>query len=447
MSPRMFVAGRSLVAGIGAIMLLGSQPALAAEVDSTDIAELREQIARLKAEQAARIAAIEQETATQIGAIEAALDSVEGKPVGTSAALARERTDPPVAAGAQSGRPAVEDRLDLSGDFRLRYEENFSDSDARNRGRGVVRARLRASYALNDWLTVGGQVATGDPDDPNSADVSISNFDDDLAISLDQAYARATFGDLQLWGGKFANPFIRTDLVWDGDVNPQGAAAIYTLSGGSGLEARLAGLYFLVDESVAGPNSDMVGAQVALAGQFGADWKAELAASYYDYSLRSVAGADAGDFRSNLIGPDGRYLSDFDLVDGLAALTYSGLDTRWPVRISGNYVHNLGAATSADSGYGLDFLVGRASKLGDIRFGYGYSVAETDAVLAAFSHDNTNIATNYRQHALTLDYVAFENIILNATLYHYRPYDSLEAGTNEPNDWLDRLRINALINF
>lgn len=40
-------------------------------------------------------------------------------------------------------------KLTINGDFRLRYEANFGDQDARNRDRGVLRARLRAAYAVN----------------------------------------------------------------------------------------------------------------------------------------------------------------------------------------------------------------------------------------------------------------------------------------------------------
>ena len=74
-------------------------------------------------------------------------------------------------------------------------------------------------------------MTTGNQDDPNSSDITLGDFLDDLTISLDRAYLGVRLGDLFLSGGKFANPFLRTDLVWDGDVNPQGAGARYTYSG------------------------------------------------------------------------------------------------------------------------------------------------------------------------------------------------------------------------
>ncbi len=126
---------------------------------------------------------------------------------------------------------------------------------------------------------------------------------------------------------------------------------------------------------------------------------------------------------------------------------WEGQERDWPVRLVGDYVKNRGATTSEDSGFGIDLSVGRASKVGDWRFGYGYAEAEADAVLAAFSQDNINIATNYIMHALTFDYVPCSNIVLNATFYHYKPLREAHAGGDDPDDWLDRFRLNVLWNF
>ena len=400
-----------------AALLLASSLTPAAAAPADDIAELKAAVEALRAEQAraqARIAELE-------------------------GALARQR-EAPVAVAAAPAVSSEPSRPSLSGDMRVRYESNFGVADARDRDRGVLRARLRAAYAVNDWLTVGGQIATGDPDDPNSTDMTLSNFDDDLQVSLDQAYIRLTPGDLQVHLGKIPQPFVRTELVWDGDVSPQGASAAYSTDLG-GVKLKASGLYFMVDESVAGPDSRMIGGQLSVQTP-PAPIQAELAVGYYDYALRSLAGGDAGDFRSNLFA-GGRYLSDFNLLDVIAALTWNGLGEKWPVRIVGDYVHNYGAATDADTGFGVDLLVGRAGQPGDWRFTYGYAEAETDAVLAAFSQDNTNLATNYMQHTLAIDFVPKHNLVLNATYYRYRQKD----GVIGPVDWQNRLRLNFLVNF
>ncbi|WP_350283867.1 hypothetical protein [Nitrosomonas sp.] len=46
-------------------------------------------------------------------------------------------------------------------------------------------------------------------------------------------------------------------------------------------------------------------------------------------------------------------------------------------------MHNFGAAMGADTGFGIDLLVGRASQPRDWHFIYGYAQMDTDAVLTA----------------------------------------------------------------
>lgn len=335
--------------------------------------------------------------------------------------------------------------LDVAGDVRVRQEFNFSDADARSRTRSVLRARLRATYAIDHHFAVGGQVTTGDPDDPNSTDITLTGFNDDLDISLDQAWIRYKAGGLTAYAGKIPNPFQRTDMIWDGDVSPEGLSVAYSLPiGHATLDARA--LYFIVDEATGGPDSSMTGAQAVLQTPLGGDFALMLAGGYYDYQLRSLAGGDAGDFRSNLMA-GGRYLSDFRLINGMAALTWNGLGKNWPLTVTADVVRNEGAAVSSDSGFNIELSAGKAARKGDWRFFYNYSQVGVDAVFAAFSHDNIGIATNYELHGLSADYVPAGNILLNATLYHYRPLRSPYAGANQPNDWLNRVRLNMMLSF
>lgn len=336
-------------------------------------------------------------------------------------------------------------KLQVSGDFRIRYEANFENDVMPFRGREVIRGRVGIAYDFNDWVKLGARITTGNSDDPNSADVSLSNFVDDLPVSLDQMYAQFKLGDILASGGKFPNPFIKTDLVWDGDVNPQGVTVGYKSGGTSGLGWSTNAIYFVIDENVAGADSYMIGGQASFFAPLGDALKFNASVAYYDYTLKNLASAGLGDFRSNLRRPDGSYLSDFNLVDILASVTYEGMGSRWPLTVRGDYVHNTGAATGADTGYRIDALLGRAKEVGDFRFGYGYSQAETDAVFAAFSNDNTNLPTNYRLHALNFGYVLAEKVLFNANFYHYQ---SLE---NSPTvlslDWQNRMRLNLIYIF
>lgn len=339
----------------------------------------------------------------------------------------------------------------FSGDFRLRYENTSNqilgtplpdNEDARNRQ--VIRLRAAATKQINDMIKVGARLATGSSDDPNSTDVTLGGFVNDLEVSLDRLYVEYKNKGLFLTGGKFPNPFRRTDLVWDGDVNPQGVAASYTLQNTGQITPRFTGAYTIVDEQTLLKDSYMWGGQAALTINTESDAKVSLTAGYYDYTIAGLNAAGSGDIRTNILAPGGTtYLSDFDLLDIIARVDLPGFNERYPIRIVGDYVKNLGAEVDQDKGFALDVFIGKTSKRKDARLRYGYAQLETDAVLTAFSHDNTTIASNYKQHTVTIDYVALDNTILNLTWYLYKRKE-LPIGDTD-NEFVSRLRLNALV--
>ncbi len=397
-------------------------------------ADVSSQIAELRAEQA-QIAELQRRNEEKLQRLEALL-AAQAPSIAAKAPNAPLVTAAPSAADTQP-------RLAVGGDLRRRTQGDYANS-ARDRESGQLRARLGATFALNDTVSLGARLVTGDADDPNSTDVQLSNFDDDLQVSFDLAYAQLNFGDLKIYGGKIPQPFARSDLVWDGDVNPQGASATYRHAFANGSAFRTNGLLFIVDERAAASDSTMVGAQVGYDTAVFGHWKFDASAAYYDYRLGSIAGGDSGDFRSNLLDANGNYLSDFNLADLLVGATWAGAGPRWPLRILGDYVRNTGARTDEDSGFGVDLTVGRASQPRDWRVTYGYSVAETDSVLAAFSNDNIALGTNYRLQALTFDFVPSPKTLLSAIWYHYQPY---HVASTADDSWIDRLRLMFLMNF
>jgi putative porin len=332
--------------------------------------------------------------------------------------------------------------LRFNGDFRVRYEYTSEGNGSPALGREVVRFRLGLTYPLREDITVRVRVATGDPGDPNSTDVTLSSFVDDVAFTLDVASVEINRPRWAAFAGKFVNPLQYTELVWDGDVNPQGVAARGVLGDNSSVTATVTGLYFIVDQQANNRSSDMGGGQVTVSSPAGSRWRVSGSAGYYDYRIRSLTAANSGDTRSNRLAPGGTaYLSDFNLLDLLFAVDYSGIGGRYPLRVVGDYVHNSGA-DDLNSGWGAEVFVGRAAAKGDLRYRYGYGVTDADAVLAAFSHDNTSLGTNYEIHTLSLDLVPLGGLFLNATLYHYRPHVAV-AGRKHQN----RLRLNAMVTF
>jgi hypothetical protein len=429
---------------IGTLVALSCFTAAVYASDASVTDDVRTQIQALRAEQADLIARQER--------IDAALRALEAKlasPPGSTPGATPSGSPPisPSPAPAPTSVASAKSRLEVSGDLRVRGQGDYSDRDGKDRNSAQLRGRLGATFAANDRITLGARLATGDGDDPNSTDVQLSNFDDDLQVSLDLAYVQLDLTNTKLYGGKMPMPFVRTDLVWDSDVKPQGLSGVYRRPLANGGAFRASSLYFLIDEQAAGPESAMLGGQVGYDSPALGNWKYDVSAAYFDYRLGSTAGGDAGDFRSNLRDIDGRFRSDFNLGDFIVGATWNGFGERWPVRVVGDYVKNFGAATAADTGYGVDLIFGRTSKPGDWRVTYGHSIAQTDSVFAAFSHDNLSIATNYRLDALTFDYVPFSKTTLSAIWYHYKPYNAADAGTNDPADTLDRLRLYFQVSF
>ena len=403
--------------------------------------DLRAELAALRAEQD-RIIALQQTNEAALQALETRLQ-MQGEAERAAAAMV---TATPASAY-QTHDVTEGSRWSVTGDLRLRAQLDSSDADAPSRDSTQLRARIGASYRHGDRLSLVARLVTGDPDDPNSTDVQLANWVDDLQVSLDLAYLQFKLNGATLYAGKFPQLFVRTDLLWDGDVNPQGLGATVKKSLRDGSSVRAAAAALQVDEQSAGPESTMVGLQIGYDSATYRGWKFDVSGSHYRYQLGSMAGADAGDFRSNTRNVDGSYASEFELSDVIAGATWQGDNARWPLRFVADVTRNHAAHAGRDTAYGIDVVVGRTSQPGDWRIAYGHAVAEVDSVLAAFSHDNLSIATNYRLHSLTFDYTPTPKAVVGAIWYKYRPKDPAFAGTNNPADWLDRFRLYYLLHF
>jgi Putative porin len=119
--------------------------------------------------------------------------------------------------------------ISFSGDVRLRAEPFFGgpSDGSLDRARGRVRARFNATAQLGEQFRTGITLASGDVNDPTSTNQNLTGFYTRKAIALDQAFVEYTprqFKALTLVGGKFRYPWYNTELTWDKDLNPEGAA-------------------------------------------------------------------------------------------------------------------------------------------------------------------------------------------------------------------------------
>jgi hypothetical protein len=137
------------------------------------------------------------------------------------------------------------DRLKWEGDFRLRYQGDlFSEGNApetsfqavgqnvsntlEDRHRDRVRLRLGLNANITGGVDAGIRMTTGNTSDPVSTNQTLGNTGNKYNLVLDRAFIKLSLiDDLTLWGGRIPNPFFSTDLVWDDDVNFEGAAVSY----------------------------------------------------------------------------------------------------------------------------------------------------------------------------------------------------------------------------
>ena len=135
--------------------------------------------------------------------------------------------------------------ISFSGDIRFRHEATFGQQNAlpnsddpsvlgnelSSRQRLRVRARLALRGQIGKEFDWGIRFATGAYPDVNSTNQTLTDFFSRKSFMLDQAYVTyrpAAAPGLQLQGGKFDVPWLRTELTIDNDLTVEGANESYT---------------------------------------------------------------------------------------------------------------------------------------------------------------------------------------------------------------------------
>jgi len=122
--------------------------------------------------------------------------------------------------------------LKLYGDVRLRFEY-MDERPQATKGAGYVsttdrnryRIRMGADYTFTDNFTAGFELESNTAAD--SANQSFGNEYGKFPINVGLAYLQWKPVEwATLTGGKQRNPLYTTDLVWDPDINPEGASEV-----------------------------------------------------------------------------------------------------------------------------------------------------------------------------------------------------------------------------
>jgi Putative porin len=192
--------------------------------------------------------------------------------------------------------------ISFSGDVRLRGEPFFGgpSDGSLDRMRGRVRLRFNAVADLGSQFRTGFTLASGDINDPVSTNQTLGGFYTRKTIAIDQAFVQFTpkqFKALTLTGGKFGYPWYNTELTWDKDLNPEGAAQSLAFKFESPVLKRVALVGFeLPFAEVAGTtvNGKRIAQQVTYGGQLQTGWHIAPHVNLSAYSgFYNFRGADA----------------------------------------------------------------------------------------------------------------------------------------------------------
>jgi hypothetical protein len=352
-------------------------------------------------------------------------------------------------------------RIKIGGDLRLRYRSDLYDKNNAlfvkpdqfavfplgnstvDRNYVQIRARLALNYKVTDTLEGALGMATGNTTNPVSTNATLGDSLNKKNFLLDQAYLKWTpLPELTIWGGRFANPWFSTDLVWDQDVNFDGLAMSWKPTITPSLNAFFtAGAFPIQEIELSGRDKWL------FAGQMGANhtWQDKvtttLAASYYHFhnlaGVKNSSGSPKGatdwsrpgymqkgntpfyvDADENLTavalgtstGYDGwkGLAADYNELNLSAKVDYSFMDPYHLVFIA-DYVNNIGY----DSG-DVNARVGEPIKKATEGFQVGLSVG----------HPDTRAAWNWK---LMLNYKYLE---ADAVLDAFTDSDFHMGGTN-----------------
>jgi len=192
--------------------------------------------------------------------------------------------------------------ISFSGDVRVRAEPFFGgpSDHSLDRARARIRARFNAVADLGSQFRAGITLASGDVNDPTSTNANVTGFYTRKAIALDQAFVEFNpkdFKPLTLTAGKFRYPWFNTELTWDKDLNPEGAAESLGFKLDTPVLKRIAFIGFqLPFAEIAGTSSTdkRIAQQITYGGQVQTMWALGPRVTLSAYSgFYDFRGADA----------------------------------------------------------------------------------------------------------------------------------------------------------
>lgn len=405
-------------------------------------------------------------------------------------------------AGERLGMPGWLDRISFYGDMRLRFENNaFSETNAspefhrdpsksnrhsdiknttEDRNRLRVRGRLGADLKVNDWLSGGLRMTTGQLTNPVSPNQTEQVSEGKYSFALDRAYLKAQPRDwLTITGGRFSNPFVYTDMVFDPDLAFDGVAATFTPKINDTWSSFTTVGAFPI-EDIESSDTNKAKSKWLYSMQTGIKWQSankssvKLAVAYHDFSnvegqsnpLSSSAidktfdgtvpafrqkGNSTFNINKNFGGDKFALASQFELVNVTGQIDLLIFDPVH-VTVTGDYVQNIGFDADEilkrtgipfpkeNEGYQVRLDVGSNSfngpswmevKPNDWQVSLGYKRIEADAVLDGFNDSDFHLGgTDTKGWLLGANYGIDKNAWLSARYFSADSITGLPLATD-----------------
>lgn len=339
----------------------------------------------------------------------------------------------------------------FGGDIRLRYQGE-TKTGSKHRDRGRFRLRYGFETKPNEQMKVAFRMATGENKtngpEQTSTNQSFTNTFQNKHVWIDRAYVEYKpfsltdlflLEDMTVVGGKFANPFFTTDMVWDGDINPEGGAVKFTpVLGGIDMFLTLGFLPF--GESSSDSNDPKL-----YAGQIGFAPKIMGRSSKFAialYSYDDIKGMTWNTYSANytpavnntLDGTNLKY--DYDIVEFNAE--YSPLDVELfgfmlPLQLQFSYVSNEANRSAGETdGWVAGWKLGKAKEKGSFELYYNFREVGRDAVYALVSDsDFHGGGTGAKGHKFGGTYQILPNSSIGVNYFRTSPYKVAATGTGK----------------
>jgi hypothetical protein len=363
----------------------------------------------------------------------------------------------------KSGMPDWVTAFKLNGDVRLRNEFFFLPDGqapdgttlAMDRTRFRHRLRFGAIATIMEKFEAGFRLTSSDPvsgggygGDPISGNSTFTSNGSKKFVYLDLVYAKWNplnnpDWSLTLTGGKMENPFVFSDIVFDADYTPEGAAfnLVYNLNKNHAM--KLNGSAFALNElGAAAHDTYLYGAQWRLDSTWTPKLQSSLGVAALSLSGRGPLGANLANGAvpnqnyGNTRDAAGNLAQNYNPIIADAAFTYT-LDSfpfykaAFPIKLAADYVYNPAVAKD-NYAWSAGITLGKAGKRGlwEINYRYKYlgadfwyeELVDSDTggfygVAAVGGAAGYRAGTNLRGHVIKASYSPTDSLSINLSYY------------------------------